>query len=425
MNTPSPHVIIIGAGLAGLQCANLLHRQNIKFTLLESSDAPGGRIRTDTVDGFLLDRGFQTLLNSYSEAQAVLDFEELDLQKFIPGAMVRYQNQFFQIADPWRNPWQGLLSLFSPIGSVKDKLLVGILRSGLTRTSLTTIFQAKERTTEERLRHFGFSSKMIDRFFTPFFGGVFLESNLQTSSTLFEFLFKMFAEGDVTLPASGMQAIPQQMASRLPSDQCFYEHHVDHIDGKKVFTSNGKTFEGDIIVLAMDNYNSQLLSTQIRPIEQNGVWCLYFAEKWSEAQPSVLSDKPILYLNGDGKGPINNLCVCNKVAPSYAPPGHNLISVTSLATLNMDQEALQQDIFGQLREWFGSSVDQWKHLRTYRIPHALPRQTPPTFENPPPSVKLSDHLFSCGDFHETASIQGALTSGRIAVEALMKHLQSA
>ncbi|KAJ6302053.1 hypothetical protein OIU77_016201 [Salix suchowensis] len=121
-------VIVIGAGLAGLAAATRLNSQNIPFVLLEASDAVGGRVRTDVVDGFLLDRGFQIFITAYPEAQKLLDYQALELQKFYSGARIYFDGQFHTVADPLCHFFDSVKSLANPIGSVVDKLLIALTR---------------------------------------------------------------------------------------------------------------------------------------------------------------------------------------------------------------------------------------------------------------------------------------------------------
>src|SRR5450631_1357053 len=214
---PMKQIAIIGAGLAGLQCARLLQQGGQNVVLLEASDAPGGRIRTDNVDGFLLDRAFQVLLTAYPEARRALDYEGLHLRRFLPGALVWHGGRFHRFADPFREPVAAMNLLFDPIISVMDKVHVARLRSDVCRLKNEKCFEQPESTSIAFLKSYGFSEKIIQRFFVPFFGGVFLENDLVTSSRYFEFLFKMFSAGSVCIPSRGIEEIPRQLAASLSS----------------------------------------------------------------------------------------------------------------------------------------------------------------------------------------------------------------
>src|SRR3954470_6592948 len=214
-NGAGGQVVIIGAGVAGLCCALRLQDKNIPCVVLEASDAPGGRVRTDKVDGFLLDRGFQVLLTAYPEAQSLLDYKALRLRTFAPGALVRVQGKLHRVSDPFRQPWTLPSTLLAPIGNLADKLAVARLRSQVRTGPLEAIWTRPETSSLEALRDFGFSPRIIDSFFRPFCGGIFLETELATSSRLLEFVFRMLSEGWAALPAAGMGAIPAQLAARL------------------------------------------------------------------------------------------------------------------------------------------------------------------------------------------------------------------
>ena len=206
-------VIIIGGGLAGLSCARELCARGLSCQLLEASDEIGGRVRTDALDGFLLDRGFQVFLTAYPEAQAVLDYPQLRLRRFAPGALVRYGGRFHRFTDPWRQPQHLLATLFSRVATLTDKLRIARFRRDTTRGELEGIYNRPETTTLELLRVRGFSRVIIERFFRPFLGGVFLDQQLLTSSRMCEFVFRMFATGDAALPENGMGEIPRQLAA--------------------------------------------------------------------------------------------------------------------------------------------------------------------------------------------------------------------
>jgi phytoene dehydrogenase-like protein len=410
----TPEVLIVGGGLAGLCCARRLHEQGTPFLLLEAADAVGGRVRTDLVDGFRLDRGFQVFLTSYPEAKRVLDYAALKLAPFLPGALVRTDGGFYPLADPWRRPFAALRALVSPVGSFADKLRVARLRARVLRGSIEERFRDPETTTLEALRDAGFSAAMIDRFFRPFLGGIFLDHELQTSSRMFQFVFRMFSLGEACLPAEGMEAIPRQLAAALPPSAIRPGARVATVGPCSVVLDTGEELAARHVVVAADGPAAAGLLNGVTEPSGQGVTCLYFAAP----QPPV--ERPILVLNGEG-GPINNLCVPTLVAPTYGPPGTSLVSVTVLG-VPPDEDRLRGAVLDQLRDWFGPGVGNWGHLRTYRIPYALPSQAPPALAEPERPVRFAPGIYVCGDHRDNASIQGAMVSGRRAAEAVLRDL---
>src|SRR5215210_6304108 len=195
IDTTAP-VIVVGAGLAGLACARELVRAGRSVEILEASDGIGGRVRTDTVDGFLLDRGFQVLLTAYPEARGQLNYAALGLRLFYPGALIRYHGRFYRLADPFRRPADALGSLFNPIGSPADKLRILALRRRAAAGSIDRLFERPETSTMQALTRLDFSNAIIERFFQPFLGGIFLGRELSTTSRMLEFVIRMFAEGN-------------------------------------------------------------------------------------------------------------------------------------------------------------------------------------------------------------------------------------
>jgi phytoene dehydrogenase-like protein len=407
----APEVLIIGAGLAGLACARTLHRRGVRFLLLDASDWIGGRVRTDDVDGFRLDRGFQVLLTAYPEAQAQLDYERLGLYVFEPGALIRTEGRFCEIADPFRQPARVLRTLSAPIGSLSDKFRIALLRWRTARSSVAEILSRGDSSTWDWLRARGFSQRVIRRFFQPFYGGVFLDPNLRVSSRMFEFTFKMFAEGDAAVPERGMQAIPDQLAEEFPAGSVRLEAPVEAIEGNIARLSGGESLRADAVVVATDGSAAARLLPQLKSCLVRGVTCLYFAA----SEPPV--NRPILVLNGSGRGPVNHLHVASAVAPSCAPPGQALVSVSIAGNPMRDDASLQTAVREQLRRWYGGAVDSWRLLRIYRIPNALPAMTAPGRAR---SVRLAPGLYVCGDHRASPSIQGALESGRLAGEALLR-----
>jgi phytoene dehydrogenase-like protein len=406
----NPDVIVVGAGLAGLCCALQLQQSGLSVIVLEASDGAGGRVRTDRVEGFLLDRGFQVLPTGYPEAQRVLDYLALGLHFFYPGALVRFGGRFHRVADPWRHPLEGGLTFFSSIGSLKDKLLVGRVRARIMAGSVEDLFLRPETTTLEALQKIGFSRNMIDRFFRPFLGGIFFDPELEISSRMFEFVFRMFSLGETALPAGGMGAIPGQLASRLLPGTLRFSHRVDSVAQGGVTLASGERITSRAVVIATEGGEAGRLLGEEQPPGHRSATTLYFA-----TEKSPLSE-PLLVLNGDGKGPVNSLCVPSVIAPIYAPKGSFLLAASVIGNPREGDEQLEKAVRAQLSDWFGPSVDGWRHLRTYRISPALPLQVPPLPNPTQPTVQIHPWLFVCGEYRNAASIQWAMVSGRKAAE---------
>ena len=243
-------VLIVGAGMAGLACAFTLHRAGIPFLIFDRGNDVGGRVRTDEVDGYRLDRGFQVLLTAYPEAQRFLDYEKLNLQACYPGSKVWFENRFHRVADPFRHPIDGVKSLLTPIGSLGDKLRVGMMRMGLLSSRTMT----DDCSTINALDHMGFGNSMINRFWKPFMRGVFLENELSTTIRKFEETFRFFSKGDTVLPKKGIGEIPRQLAGQLPREHILLETEISKVDSNSVESSDGAKWEGRAVVLATDDY---------------------------------------------------------------------------------------------------------------------------------------------------------------------------
>ena len=415
--------VIVGAGLAGLSCAISLEAAGVRVTLLEASDKPGGRVRTDVVEGFRLDRGFQVLLTAYPEAKRLLDHRALQLKKFEPGALVWHDGKFHRFADPFRNPAGAARFLFDSVVPLGDKLQVARLRARVQRGTFEEIFARPERTTRDYLQSMPFSAAMIDRFFEPFFAGIFLEHDLVTSSRFFEFLFRMFSVGDTAVPAEGMEQIPLQLASRLQVGTLQTGARVSKVTrGLESFALDleGKpNLEARAVVLAVaGNEGNALLGgvggwsvPEVRNWNQTTAYC-YAAER-------VAVNEPIIMLNGEGRaaGPVNNVAVMSAVSAAYAPPGAHLVVASVVGASSAEQE-----VRAHVRKWFGPVVDSWRLLRSYPIPHALPQQRHAEWEQAAVRLGGAGGVYMCGDYRETASIQGALASGRRAAEAVLEDL---
>ncbi len=409
--TPTHDVVVVGAGLAGLTCALELHRAGVSARVVEASNAVGGRVRTDELDGFLLDRGFQVILTAYPELSRHLDLAELDLRRFDNGALVWRDGRGHVVGDPFRAPTTLAATALAPIGSPLDKLRIAKLRFRARTVEPRRLLRGQDISTAAALRGFGFSNAMIDRFLRPLFGGIQLDPALATSRRMFDIIFRMLSDGSSAVPRTGMQALPRALASRLPSEMLSLNSRVERIDGTTVHLATGESITAHAVVVATEGPSASSL-LGLTPVRSRSVGCVYFAAD----QPPT--NKRMVILDGTGRGPVLNVAVMSNVAPSYAPANQHLIVAALPGVIDGDLESLTR---AQLRGWWGGQVDDWRHLRTYRINHGGPVQEPPF--SPKQSVHLGDGRFVCGDHRDTGSIQGAMYSGRRCAQSTLSWLR--
>ena len=409
-------VHVVGAGLAGLACARRLHAKGVAATVLEAADGVGGRVRTDHLDGFLLDRGFQALLTAYPEARQALDYRELELHPFEPGALVWTGGRFVRVADPFRRPGQALRTALAPVGGLGDKLRVAALRRRLAAGTVEELFARPETSTREALAGAGFSEQIVERLFRPLAGAVLLDRELATSSRLFEFAWRMLSQGEAALPARGIGAIAEQLAGTLPPGTVRLGTRVAAVEPGKLILAGGERLAARAVVVATDGPRAAELLGEPAAPDSVAAACLYFA---TDRAPL---DEPLVALDGEGRGPVNNLCVPSAVAPTYAPPGQALVAAAVVGPDARRGADLEPAVLAQLADWFGSAVIGWRHLRTYRVAHARPAQPPGVLDPPRRPVRVRPGLYVCGDHRDHASIDGALASGRRAADALVEDL---
>lgn len=429
---PDVDVIVVGAGLAGLAAARELQAHGVSVLVLEGSDGVGGRVRTDVVEGHLLDRGFQVMLTAYPEARRLLDYTALDLRPFEPGALVYLDGSLATVSDPFRRPLQAFATARAPIGSIGDKARIAKFRYDIGRTTVEDIWAKPEFRTSERLGHLGFSQTMIERFLQPLFSGISLDADLSGSSRMFDFVFRMLGEGDNAVPAHGMGRIPLQLASKLDKETIRMHTKVSSIADGVVATEGSDGLTASAIVVATEGpAAARLMSTagiSMTPPGSQPVSCVYFSTSKSPV------DSASIVLNGMGRsnGPATNVAVMSKVSAAYAPPGRHLVAISVLGgvdghdsgaahAVHLEDEKLVASVREQMAEWFGAEVKDWDHLRTYHIAHAQPSQE--SLSPHEREVALGKGVFVAGDHRDQASIQGALRSGTRAARAVLDQLK--
>ncbi|TKB97825.1 NAD(P)/FAD-dependent oxidoreductase [Pedobacter cryophilus] len=407
-------VIIVGAGIAGLTAAKLLKAKGFEILVIEASDGIGGRVRTDEKDGFLLDRGFQVLLSAYPEAKKLLNYKDLNLKPFLPGAKILYEKGMTEIMDPLRRPSSFLKTLFSPAGSLGDKLQMFLLKKQLEKKSVEQIFEENEQTTDSYLLRKGFSDKMINYFFRPFLSGIFLEKNLFTSSRMFNFVFKMFSEGDTVIPAKGMGEIPKQLAKDLMEHEILLNTKVVAVEENKVKTESNQTYEANYIIIATDQDHIPSPYQQTQHLKRT-VTNMYFTSNVAPFKD------PIIALNANENALVNNIAVMNQVSALYSKSGESLISISILDDVShLHPDELIQKVKSEMSFWF-KGVENWRYLHSYFIPYALPDQKSVETKISDSEYKISKSVYKCGDYLLNGSINAAMLSAKKVVELIARN----
>ncbi|QTE39028.1 NAD(P)/FAD-dependent oxidoreductase [Mucilaginibacter gossypii] len=409
-------VIVVGAGIAGLTAAKILKAAQKSVLVLEHSDGVGGRVRTDEVDGYLLDRGFQVFLTAYPEARNLLDYEALDLCKFDPGAIILNKKGANILGDPIRQPGSTMSTLLSSAATFTDKLRMLRLKLKLAGKSIDKIFSEPEITTTEYLKKEGFSGTIVNQFFMPFMTGIFLEDRLSTSSRMFEFVFKMFSEGDAAIPAQGMGMIPKQLAECLAPQELLFHQNVSAVNGGSVTTTDGLSYHANFVLIATDPLRSPI-SNKNSNIEHHSVSNMYFTAR---KRPF---EKPLIALNTLPGKIVNNIAVLDRISNRYSESGDTLISLSLIGDhSNANQNELQENVVSELKFWYPEAVS-WKHLKTYHIDYALPNDDHVTNEPGYTTIRVNDQCFICGDYLMNGSINAAMKSGRLAAEGIINTMR--
>ena len=406
------NIYIIGAGVAGLVAAKVLEEQGFYPTIIEGTDRVGGRVKTDIVDGYQLDHGFQVLLTAYPAAQKYLNFKALELQEFLPGATIFNKGNQKTIGDPLRAISLLLPTLFSGIGTISDKFKILKLNTLLKQTTLAEIFAKPEKTTYQYLADFGFSDEMISKFFKPFFTGIFLEPNLETSSRMFEFVYKMFGEGNAALPIAGIEAIPMQLKANLKQTEFLFNTKVESVVDSKIILTDGTELESNYTIIAAEA--SPLVSKlKNQEVEWKSCETFYF-----ETNNRAI-DKPLIGLVSDNEALINNIFYHNSIATKTAGT-KELLSVTVVKKHGLAPEALQNQVMKELKQYCG--IETAKFIKQYSIAKALPKLDNLRYEMNPSETKLTPTIFLAGDTQLNSSLNAAMISGERAAMGVLAEI---
>ncbi len=402
-------VVVAGAGLAGLKAALELSASGLDVAVLEADEAPGGRVRTDTVDGMLLDRGFQLLNPAYPQVPSTFDLPALHLRAFGAGVVVAHRGQRHVLADPRRMVLDALSGLRLPLGTVREKLAFVRWAAEIGFGPAARIKSRADSSLADELQRRGLTGELADGVLRPFLAGVLAEQDFRTSRRFAELLVRSFVRGTPALPTHGMQALPDQLAARLPAGALHLSTRVSAVRRDGVDAADG-SWQARAVIVATDPHTAAVLTTRPAPIMRGLTTFYYFA-------PESPARRRLLHVDADHRGPVVNSAVVTDVVPSYAP-GRTLIASTVLG--EDGSSAAERAAREHLAKIYGVTTGSWEHVRTYPIPHALPAVPAGTPLRRP--VELGSGVFVAGDHRDTSSIQGALVSGHRAARAVLARL---
>ncbi|WP_116769132.1 NAD(P)/FAD-dependent oxidoreductase [Maribacter litoralis] len=404
---------IVGAGVSGLIAATVLEQNGFSPIILEATERAGGRVKTDNINGYQLDQGFQVLLTAYPAAQKYLDYDSLELQHFLPGASIFKNGKQEVIGDPLRDASLLFSTLFANIGSVADKLKILKLNTSLKKKSIDEIFSDEAQTTFSYLTDLGFSSEIIDDFFTPFFSGIFLENKLETSSRMFEFVYKMFGEGDAAVPKGGMEEIPKQLVRQLQNTSINYNTAVASISEKEILLANGTKIESDFTIVATEP--SQLIrNLKNQATEWHSCDTLYF-----ETENRKINKK-LIGLLPETDSLINNIFYPTSLE-TMVSGGKELLSVTVVNNNGITGKELVNRVQEELREYCG--ITSCTFLKHYHIPMSLPNLSQLQYEIPPSETRLTETIYLAGDVQLNGSLNAAMLAGESAAHGVLENLE--
>lgn len=407
----SADVVVVGAGLAGLAATLHLTRAGVDVHLVEAGDRIGGRVATDTVDGFTIDRGFQVIATSYPELGRLLNLADLDLQPFVRGLGIYGGGRVHRLIDPRRDPRALAAAARAPLGSLADRAQLLAYALSLIATDASDVVQIDDAPAIEAFREQGLSDKSINRVLRPFLRGVVLEDDLSTSRRFVDLALRSMLTGLVAVPAKGMRALPLALAAHIPAEQVSTAVSVNRIDDQGVHTDSGLIRAAKVVV-ATDAPAAHRLVPDLPHVPMRSVTTVYHA---ADAAP-----RPDGLLLVDGEQHlIANTVVLSEVAPTYSPDGRSLIA-TSVLGHGYNDDDLDARLRPRLSTLYDTDARPWSRVAIRQVANAVPAMPAPhDFRRP---VRIGAGRYLAGDHRDSGSLQGALVSGRRAATAVCTDL---
>jgi hypothetical protein len=377
----APEVLIIGAGLAGLNAAIHLQSRGANVRVVESSDRPGGRVTSDVIDGFICDRGFQLINANYPALKELNVIKEIDFVVAPRVIEVAIDTNRHLIGDP-RKAFRSVFD--SSMGSLLEKFSLLTFIYGPT---------AKNEPLSDALIRCGLPYESVLR---PFLQGVFLTDPKHVDAKYGQQILRSFVSGSIGIPRNGVIQLSNALAKRVSN--ITYNVQVDRITDGKVHTSNGILTADKIVVATDATTAAQLLGIAHVP---KMAGCI----TWYHGVENNPSGTGRLVVDGLNRGPVINSIVISDISNNYAPNGAHLVSTTT--GLNITES----DVRRHLALIWSVPTNNWQLLAKYEIPTALPIQSPG--KGLSQELKINDQLYVVGDHRMVPSQQGALFSGRL------------
>ncbi|MFG3231296.1 NAD(P)/FAD-dependent oxidoreductase [Streptomyces antibioticus] len=402
-------VVVVGAGLAGLACAHDLIAAGLEVRVLEAGDRVGGRMRTDRIDGCVVDRGFQVFNTAYPQVRRRLRLRNLRLRPFTPGFLVHTGHRRLRFADPTRAPGAALRGVAEGLAGPRDLAALAALTTWDALAPAALTVRRRDTGTRRALHAAGFTDGFVERFFRPFLSGVFLEEDLETSARFFHLVWRSMARGTICLPADGVGAVPELLAAALPPGTVALEEPVTALTDDGVTVAGERTVTARAVAVAAGPATTaRLLPGLALPPYRTVTTYHHVAPRSPLREPTLVTDTRRRFLN---------TCVLTELHPHHAPRGHALIATS---VLGGDTPGRERAVRAALADCYETDTADWDRLTARTVEQALPAM--PAGLPLSRRTRLGGGRYVCGDHRATGSVQGALASGARAAREIAADL---
>ncbi|MFE6485070.1 NAD(P)/FAD-dependent oxidoreductase [Streptomyces sp. NPDC057757] len=428
-------VVIVGAGAAGLAAAQHLTRAGLTATVLEATRHVGGRMSTEKVDGFRLDRAGRLLSTAYPELRRTPGLDSLTLRPFSPGVLLHSGGRHHRVRTPLApRSARGALNAARALASAphlpRPRLQADAPRSGrpgdpFDQTRLATALARLADTPPARLlarpdlpagqssAALGLPPRTVEGFLRPLLAALLCDPDLRTSSRCADLALHSFVTGRLCLPEGGADALPELLAASLPPGTVRTGVRVDAVSTTRVTTREHGELGCRAVLLATGARAAAELLPGLHVPAFHPVTVVHHTTD----EPPLT--EPALLLDADRNGPVAHTAVISEVDATRAPAGRALVSSTVLGTPPATGR-LDAAVRAQLARLYGTSTARWELLAVHHDPEAVPAMPPPHDLHRP--VRLLAGLYVCGDHRDTSTVQGALHSARRAAHAVLTDL---